>query len=177
MNENSKNCVATRGFVKENRSWSTQSWGSTIVQVLLGEGRRRTDQKQRTRRMRRNSRREGCALILNRLPCPAGYRKVPRSSSPSTTRVRIPHPPQYPSNSYIHPVMISPLSPSPSPSLITGVNWTGGVCMMQRVRQEKIAFPKAKRTKSAKAPNPHLLNVSSPSKRGKKQWGRGFSSQ
>lgn len=43
----------------------------------------------------------------------------------------------HPSNSYIHPVMISPLSPS----LITGVNWTGGVCMVQRVRQEKIAFP------------------------------------
>lgn len=39
--------------------------------------------------------------------------------------------------------------------------------MMQRVRGEKIAFPWAKRTESANAPNPHLLNVSSPSKRGK----------
>lgn len=67
MKENVKNRVVSRGFVKENRSWSTQSWGSTIAQVLLGERQRRTDQKQRTRRMRMDSRREGCALILNRL--------------------------------------------------------------------------------------------------------------
>jgi hypothetical protein len=113
MNGNVKNRVVSRGFVKENRSWSTQSWGSTIAQVLLGGRRRRTDQKQRTRRMRMSNRRGGCALILN--PLQSTYQrdieKYLDLQAHPLQRVRIPHPPQY---SYIHPVMISPLSPSPS---------------------------------------------------------------